>query len=146
MPGPVTEIPCWAHGRRKFFELADIAASKGRGKNAPPISPLAMEAVKRIDALFDIERSINGETAERRLAVRREQSAPPRTQNSTPCGLRRMLTEREHGRTCTVALAGACSSIQAGTLPVNGGRAFRFPGPLARERLGHAEGPGLQNR
>ena len=35
-----------------------------------------MEAVKRIDALFDIERSINGETAERRLAVRREQSAP----------------------------------------------------------------------
>ena len=35
-----------------------------------------MEAVKRIDALFDIERGINGETAERRLAVRREQSAP----------------------------------------------------------------------
>ena len=35
-----------------------------------------MEAVKRIDALFDIERSINGETAELRLAVRREQSAP----------------------------------------------------------------------
>ena len=74
-PGPVTEAACFAHTRRKFFELADIAASKGR-KNAPPISPLAMEAVKRIDALFDIERSINGETAERRLAVRREQSAP----------------------------------------------------------------------
>ena len=35
-----------------------------------------MEAVKRIDALFDIERGINGETAERRLAVRREQSVP----------------------------------------------------------------------
>ena len=33
-------------------------------------------AVKRIDALFDIERGINGETAEHRLAVRREQSAP----------------------------------------------------------------------
>ena len=57
-------------------ELADIAAGKRRGKRAPPISPLAMEAVKRIDALFDIERGINGETAERRLAVRREQSAP----------------------------------------------------------------------
>ena len=75
LPGPVTEVPCWAHSRRKFFELADIAASKGR-KNAPPISPLALEAVKRIDVLFDIERGINGETAARRHAVRQELSAP----------------------------------------------------------------------
>ena len=75
-PGPVTEAACFAHSRRKFYELADIAAGKRRGRNAPPISPLAMEAVERIDALFDIERSINGETAERRLATRREQSAP----------------------------------------------------------------------
>ena len=69
-------VASWAHGRRKFYELADIAANKRRGKRAPPISPLALEAVKRIDALFDIEREINGETAERRLAVRRERSAP----------------------------------------------------------------------
>ena len=75
-PGPVIEALCWSHGRRKFYELADIAANKRRGKRAPPISPLALEAVKRIDALFDIEREINGETAERRLAVRRERSAP----------------------------------------------------------------------
>ena len=75
-PGPVTEALCWAHGRRKFYELADIAAGKGHGKRAPPISPLALEAVKRIDALFDIEREVNGQTAERRLAVRREKSAP----------------------------------------------------------------------
>ena len=75
-PGPVTEALCWSHGRRKFYELADIAANKRRGKRAPPISPLALEAVKRIDALFDIEREINGETAEHRHAVRRERSAP----------------------------------------------------------------------
>ena len=75
-PGSVTEALCWSHGRRKFYELADIAANKGRGKRAPPISPLALEAVTRIDALFDIERTINGESAERRLAVRRERSAP----------------------------------------------------------------------
>ena len=74
--GPVTEALCWAHGRRKFYELADIAANKRRGKRAPPISPLALEAVKRIDALFDIERTINGETAERRFAVHQERSAP----------------------------------------------------------------------
>ena len=74
--GPVTEALCWSHGRRKFYELADIATGKRRGKSAPPISPLALEAVKRIDAIFDIERAINGETAERRLAVRRERSTP----------------------------------------------------------------------
>ena len=75
-PGSVTEVLCWSHGRRKFYELADIAANKRRGKRAPPVSPLALEAVKRIDALFDIERTIKGESAERRLAVRREQSVP----------------------------------------------------------------------
>ena len=75
-PGPVTEALCWAHGRRKFYELADIAANKRRGKRAPPISPLALEAVKRIDALFDIEREINGRTVEQRLAVRRERCVP----------------------------------------------------------------------
>ena len=72
----MTEAACFAHARRKFYELADIAAGKRRGRNAPPISPLAMEAVKRIDALFDIERGSNGEIAERRLAVRQELSAP----------------------------------------------------------------------
>ena len=75
-PGSLTEAACWSHSRRKFFELADIAASKGRGENAPPISPLALEAVKRIDALFDIERGINGKPTEQRLAVRQELSAP----------------------------------------------------------------------
>ena len=75
-PGPVIEALCWAHGRRKFYELADIAANKRRGKRAPPISPLALEAVKRIDALFDIEREINGKPAGHRHAVRRERSAP----------------------------------------------------------------------
>ena len=75
-PEPVTEALCWSHGRRKFYELADIAARRGRGKTAPPISPLALEAVTRIDALFDIERGINGKPAEHRLALRQELSAP----------------------------------------------------------------------
>ena len=75
-PGPVIEALCWAHGRRKFYELADIAANKRRGKRAPPISPLALEVVKRIDALFDIEREINGKPAGHRHVVRRERSAP----------------------------------------------------------------------
>src|SRR5262252_9296405 len=64
----------WAHGRRKFFELADVTA-KARGKLAV-IAPLAFEAVKRIDAIFDIEREINGRSIDERLAVRRTLVAP----------------------------------------------------------------------
>jgi transposase len=75
-PGPVLEALCWSHARRKFFELADIAANARRGKNAPPISPIALEAVKRIDALFAIEREINGLSAAKRLAARRLRSTP----------------------------------------------------------------------
>jgi transposase len=75
-PGPIIEAMCWSHARRKFFVLADLAANARRGKDAPPISPLALEAVKRIDALFDIERVITGLPADQRLAVRREKSAP----------------------------------------------------------------------
>jgi hypothetical protein len=66
------------HARRPFFVPADIAANarrKAQGKTAGVISPLALEAVRRIDALFEIERSINGDSAERRRAVRQELSA-----------------------------------------------------------------------
>jgi len=78
-PSPIIEALCWSHARRKFFELADIAASarrKAKGKKPAVISPLAREAVQRIDALFAIERDLNGRSAEARLAVRRERSAP----------------------------------------------------------------------
>ncbi len=73
-PRPITEAACWSHGRRKFFVLADVAA-KARGK-LPVIAPLALEAVKRIDAIFDVEREINGLPAVERLAVRRARVAP----------------------------------------------------------------------
>jgi transposase len=78
-PGPITEAGCWVHARRPFFVLADIAANarrKAQGKTAAVISPLALEAVRRIDALFEIERSINGDSPERRRAARQELSAP----------------------------------------------------------------------
>src|SRR2546430_11561007 len=48
-PGPIVEAACWAHGRRKFFDLARLSKA-----------PIAADAVKRIDALFAIEREING--------------------------------------------------------------------------------------
>jgi hypothetical protein len=78
-PGPILEAACWAHARRPFFALADVEASarrKAEGKMPAPISPLALEAVRRIDRLFEIERSINGRRVEERRAVRQELSAP----------------------------------------------------------------------
>ena len=44
-PGPIIEAACWAHGRRKFFELAELQKA-----------PVTIEAVRRIDELFAIER------------------------------------------------------------------------------------------
>ena len=73
-PGPIIEAACWAHARRKFFELADIA-SKARGKTAV-ISPIAFEAVQKIDAVFMLERSINGLSPQERVAARRIDITP----------------------------------------------------------------------
>ncbi len=64
-PGPITEAACWAHGRRKFFVLADLKQA-----------PLASEAVRRIDAIFAVEREINGTGAEQRVAVREARVKP----------------------------------------------------------------------
>src|SRR6202795_4051799 len=78
-PAPIVEAACWVHARRPFFIMADIAANarrKAQGKTSGVISPLALEAVRRIDTLFAIERSINGHSAERRRAVRQELSTP----------------------------------------------------------------------
>jgi transposase len=72
-PGPIIEAPCWSHGRRKFFVLADItkAAAARSHKKQATWSPLAHEAVRRIDRIFDAERELNGLAADKRLALRR---------------------------------------------------------------------------
>ena len=78
-PGPILEAACWVHARRPFFVMADLAENarrKAQGKKPAVISPLALEAVRRIDELFEIERAINGQSSERRRAVRQELSAP----------------------------------------------------------------------
>ena len=64
-PAPITEAACWSHGRRHFFDLATLSKS-----------PIAAEAVRRIDELFEIERSINGKTPAERVAIRQERAKP----------------------------------------------------------------------
>ena len=77
-PGPIIEAACWAHGRRKLFELADIAKAaqaRSRGRHAD-WSPMAVEAVRRIDRIFEAERALNSLPAADRLAQRRAHIAP----------------------------------------------------------------------
>jgi len=64
-PGPVIEAVCWAHARRKFFDLARLNKV-----------PIAIEAVRRIDLLFAIERELNGKPSTQRQHVRQQRSRP----------------------------------------------------------------------
>ena len=68
---------CWSHARRKFFELADIKATARKGKKvAEEISPVALEAVSRFDAIFEVERAINGLDADTRRSTRQDLIRP----------------------------------------------------------------------
>ena len=61
----VTLAFCWAHVRRRFFELA-----------AAGPAPNASEALQRIAALYQIETEIRCQGADERRAVRQQKSRP----------------------------------------------------------------------
>src|SRR6516164_2395265 len=63
--GDIVLAACWAHTRRKFF---DVHESTG--------SPIAAEALRRVTELYAIEKSIRGRTAEERRSVRDTKSRP----------------------------------------------------------------------
>ena len=63
--GEVIEVACWAHVRRKFY---DILQSTG--------SPMATEAVERIALLYAIEKDIRGKPPDHRKAVRQARAGP----------------------------------------------------------------------
>jgi transposase len=58
-PGPITEVACWAHCRRKFFDVWEAAKS-----------PVAKEALDRIAAVYAIEGKAQFAPADERLAHR----------------------------------------------------------------------------
>jgi len=62
---PLIEAACWAHARRKFFDI-----------HASTDSPLAREALERIGALYQIEAQIRGKLPDERRAVRQARAAP----------------------------------------------------------------------
>ena len=62
---PLVEVSCWSHARRKFYDVHHATAS-----------PVALEALQRIAALFAIESGIRGQSPERRAAARQEHARP----------------------------------------------------------------------
>ena len=63
--GRIQQAACWAHVRRKFYDLEQAHAS-----------PVAREALVRIGALYGIEEAIRGQPPDERRAVRQAQSKP----------------------------------------------------------------------
>jgi transposase len=63
--GRIQEVACWAHVRRKFYDLQEAHAS-----------PIAREALERIAALYAIEKEIRGRPPDERQQVRMLRSRP----------------------------------------------------------------------
>jgi transposase len=63
--GDIQLAACWAHARRKFYEVHQATGSA-----------IAAEALRRIAELYAIEASIRGQTAKTRQGVRRARSLP----------------------------------------------------------------------
>ena len=63
--GRIQEAACWAHVRRKFYDLQQAHAS-----------PVASEALERIAALYGIEKEIRGRPAEERRQIRNARARP----------------------------------------------------------------------
>ena len=63
--GHIQLAACWAHARRKFYEVHQATGS-----------PVAAEALRRIGELYAVEAGIRGRTAEVRKNVRRSRSLP----------------------------------------------------------------------
>jgi transposase len=61
--GRILEASCWAHARRKFYDLYVASGS-----------PIAAEAIQRIGALYAIEREIRGKMPAERAALRQERA------------------------------------------------------------------------
>ena len=72
----------WGAGRTPgvrsspWADIAENARRRAAGRSATALSPIAIEVVRRIDALFEVERSINGKSAEERRTARQERSRP----------------------------------------------------------------------
>ena len=127
-PASVTEVACWAHVRRKFFD-----EHKSNG------SPIAKEALAKIGELFDIERAIAGKPPGQRQAAR---MAKGQTQARCTGGLdgRAIAAHLRQERSCrshplrALALGGATCYCADGRLEISNNAAENAVRPISLGR------------
>jgi hypothetical protein len=124
----VTHVACFAHARRKFFEVWEATKS-----------PIAEEAVRRIAKLYEIEAEIAGRDADVRLAARRARSQPllDEFHNWANAQRRRLSGKAALGRAFNYALSrwAALSCLaQDGRLSIDNNLSERQPRGVAITR------------
>ena len=129
-PGEVVLAACWAHTRRKFYEVAQATGS-----------PMAAEALRRIASLYAIEAEVRGQSAPDRLAARRALSAPSSKHSrpgwSSSC---RSFPPRQPCRgdpLCARALARADAFLDDGRIELDTNPVERAIRPVALGRKNH---------
>lgn len=127
----ITRAGCWAHVRRKFFELAESTQS-----------PVAKEAVERINALYQVEKQINGKPPDERRHYRQQQAKP--LMDDLHVWLDQTLRQCSKGSVLGKAINYARKQWESLTLYLNDGRveidnnaAERAIRPLALGRKNH---------
>ncbi len=78
-PPPIREAACWAHVRRKFFDLTSSPSLSGQRPSSPLVNvpaPMAEEALRRIGELYDIEADIRGQAPDVRRTERQRRTRP----------------------------------------------------------------------
>jgi transposase len=126
--GPATLAFCWAHWRRQFFDLA----------KSPP-APIAVEALKRIGELYEIEAQIRGKSAQERRAARQEKTKPLVAELKT--WLETSLARLAGGSTIAQALRyglnhwdGLVRFLDDGRIEIDSNTVERSMRPIATER------------
>ncbi len=69
----ITQLGCWAHARRKFDEALKVQSAKRKAKGK---TPLAVQALQRIQLLYRIERKAKNLSDDKRLELRQQQAVP----------------------------------------------------------------------
>ena len=127
-PPPIVEAACWAHVRRKFFDLTT---------NGP--APMAEEALRRIGELYDIEKAIRGLPPGPRKAERQGKTRPKRDALKTwleqqQAQLPGKSNAAQAIRYALVRWPALCRFVDDGTIEVDNNAAERAIRPIALGR------------
>ncbi|THK35658.1 IS66 family transposase [Ensifer sp. MPMI2T] len=127
-PPTILEASCWAHARRKFFDLT--ASNK---------APIAEEALRRIGELSDIEKAIRGEPPDLRKTARQENSKPriEALRLWLDDNLKRLPHKSGTAEAIRYALfrwASLCRFLEDGTIEIDNNAAERAIRPIALGR------------